>query len=122
MRYLLDTNTCSRLMGGLPSATRRAARLPPTARMLVSAVTEGELLYGVRHAPAARRAVLDLAVRQFLGALAEIVPVTSEAAEKYGPLKAHLAARGTPIPSNDLWIAATALDEDMILVSDDAHF
>jgi tRNA(fMet)-specific endonuclease VapC len=90
--------------------------------MLASVVSEGELLYGVGHAPAARRAVLERAVRQFLGTLAEIVPLTSEAAERYGSLKAHLAVRGTPIPSNDLWIAATALAEDMILVSDDAHF
>lgn len=122
MKYLLDTNTCSELMAGRPSAVRRVRKLPPAADLMTSVVVLGELLFGVRHAPAARRSFLDRTVRKFLDSLAGVVPVTRGAAGQYGLVKAHLAAQGTPIPSNDLWIASTALAEDMVLVSHDEHF
>ena len=49
-------------------------------------------------------------------------PITRGIAERYGYAKAALAKRGTPIPENDIWIAATALETGTRLVSNDAHF
>ena len=43
-------------------------------------------------------------------------------AEHYGDLKADLAGLGKPIPDNDLWIAAMALQYDLALATRDAHF
>jgi len=40
----------------------------------------------------------------------------------YGLLVCHLAQAGKPIPTNDIWIAAAALESGARLVSYDAHF
>ncbi|MFQ5810117.1 MAG: PIN domain-containing protein, partial [Armatimonadota bacterium] len=50
------------------------------------------------------------------------VPVTHSIAERYGVLVKQLKEQGTPIPTNDIWIAATALETGTRLVSYDAHF
>ena len=43
-------------------------------------------------------------------------------AEKYGLLVNHLKEAGTPVPTNDIWIAATALGQGAAVVTRDAHF
>ena len=52
----------------------------------------------------------------------KLQPITRGIAERYGYAKAALAKKGTPIPENDIWIAATALETGTRLVSNDAHF
>jgi tRNA(fMet)-specific endonuclease VapC len=42
--------------------------------------------------------------------------------ELYGRISAQLAQAGTPIPQNDIWIAAIALQSDLPLATRDAHF
>ncbi|MBR3924076.1 MAG: PIN domain-containing protein [Kiritimatiellae bacterium] len=49
-------------------------------------------------------------------------PVTQSIAERWGYVKASLAKNGTPIPDNDIWIAATALETGARLISYDSHF
>jgi tRNA(fMet)-specific endonuclease VapC len=43
-------------------------------------------------------------------------------ARQYGRIKNALRARGRPIPDNDIWIAAIALQHDLTLLSRDRHF
>ena len=43
-------------------------------------------------------------------------------AQRYGVVKQRLQARGRPIPENDLWIAASAQEHGLAVVSDDEHF
>ncbi|MGA7241320.1 MAG: PIN domain-containing protein [Bryobacteraceae bacterium] len=45
-----------------------------------------------------------------------------ETAEHYARLFVQLKRAGTPIPDNDLWIAAQALEHDLILITHDRHF
>lgn len=45
-----------------------------------------------------------------------------ETAEQYGRLFAQLKRAGTPIPNNDLWIAALALEHNLRLITRDHHF
>ena len=52
----------------------------------------------------------------------EAISITSDMAERYGILVGQLSRAGTPIPTNDVWIAAAALDTGSRLVSYDAHF
>ena len=52
----------------------------------------------------------------------EVVPVSHAAADRYGLLVKELRQKGKPIPTNDLWIAATALELGARLVSYDSHF
>jgi predicted nucleic acid-binding protein len=50
------------------------------------------------------------------------VPPGRETAEHYARLFVQLKRAGTPIPDNDLWIAALAIEHDLVLITRDRHF
>jgi tRNA(fMet)-specific endonuclease VapC len=52
----------------------------------------------------------------------EIPPMDFSIADRYGQLVADLRRKGTPIPTNDIWIAATALENGARLLTADRHF
>lgn len=117
-RYLLDTNTVSQLVRGHPGVTARVVAVS-MADMCLSAVTEGELAFGLAKRPEARR--LQTAVRELLRRI-EVLPWDSAAAGRYGPLRAELERRGRPLGPLDLLIAAHALAVDAVLVTNDRAF
>ena len=51
-----------------------------------------------------------------------ILDCDTDTARQYGSIKQSLRSKGRPIPDNDIWIAATALQHDLTLVTEDAHF
>jgi predicted nucleic acid-binding protein len=51
-----------------------------------------------------------------------VVHVGKETAKRYAHIYAHLRSVGRPIPTNDLWIAASAMEHSAELVTADAHF
>ncbi len=57
----------------------------------------------------------------FLPAVA-LLPLTAETARHYARLRAGLTRAGTPIPENDLWIAAVATEHGWPLATRDGHF
>jgi tRNA(fMet)-specific endonuclease VapC len=61
--YLLDTNTVSHLIKGHPAVARRMVAVPMSS-LCISAITEGELLFGLAKRPDAKR--LHLIVHEFL--------------------------------------------------------
>ena len=122
MRYLLDTSALIHLQRNHPALAARVASLPATAQLYASVIAQGELLYGALRAPARRRTTLAAEAGRLLADLADVLPVTTAVADRYARIKAQLAAQGTPIPANDIWVAAIALEAGLILVSDDAHF
>ena len=89
--------------------------------VLLPATVLGEL-----HAGFERGARRDANRRQLDEFLAqpgiETIAVTTDIAERYGRLVCQLTHQGTPIPTNDIWIAAAALETGTRLVSYDAHF
>lgn len=116
--YLLDTNTCIYyLNSGSPALVRRF-ETADADRMAVSALTVGELQFGVAKSgrPEANRERLE----QFLAEL-ELLPFDRPCGEHFGRLKAELRSRGRPIPDFDIGIAATAHATGRILVSSDSH-
>ncbi|HXP60937.1 MAG TPA: PIN domain-containing protein, partial [Dongiaceae bacterium] len=60
-------------------------------------------------------------IQTFLAAVALLSPGLATA-EHYGRIRAQLAKAGTPIPENDIWIAALALEHQLPLAARDAHF
>lgn len=118
MRALLDTNAYSALMadrGRVAELVRRADVV------LVSAVVLGELLFGFRNGTryGKNRAQLDAFLsRRFV----QTIEVTVETAERFGLIAAQLRRRGTPIPTNDVWIAAHAMESGGHLLSFDRNF
>ncbi|MYC37602.1 MAG: type II toxin-antitoxin system VapC family toxin [Chloroflexi bacterium] len=118
MKVLLDSNAYSLLMRG----HGEVAGLVRTAEeVLFSAVVVGELMYGFRCGTQFERNSADL--RSFLdspySSFVEVGPVT---ADRYSRIAAALRAKGRPIPTNDVWIAAHAMETGADLVSADSHF
>lgn len=118
MRVLLDSNAYSLLMRGheeVAGLVRRAEEV------LFSAVVVGELMYGFRRGSHLERNAADL--RTFLespySSFVEVGPVT---ADRYARIAAALRAKGRPIPTNDVWIAAHAMETGADLVSAYGHF
>src|ERR1700676_5068160 len=60
-------------------------------------------------------------IQRFLEAVDVLLPDESTP-ELYGRISAQLAQAGTPIPQNDIWIAAIALQSGLPLATCDAHF
>jgi len=51
-----------------------------------------------------------------------VLACDTETAREYGQIKNSLRAKGKPIPENDIWIAAIAIQYDLTLVTRDGHF
>ena len=118
MRILLDSNVYSRLMRGDDQA---AAVVRDATEILMSAVVVGELLYGFRSGSRLERNMADL--RSFLNnPYVSFVPVGPVTADRYSRVAAALRVKGSPIPANDVWIAAHAMETGADLVSADRHF
>src|SRR5262249_33293324 len=118
MRALLDTNAVTALMRG----DSTVAGLVRTATELVfSAVVAGELLHGYRAGKRYEKNVTVL--RRFRAQpYVELRDVTFETAEGFGRIQSDLLRRGTPIPTNDVWIAAHAIEAGAELWTYDSHF
>ena len=71
--------------------------------------------------PARDRSKIERQIAMLLAAAVVLVPTESTAA-LYGAIHAALARAGTPIPQNDIWIAAMAREHELPLVTRDAHF
>ena len=90
-------------------------------QVLMSAVVIGELQYGFRQGRSSDRDSAQL--RSFLGSpYVEFVPVGPVTADRYSRIMSSLRAKGTPIPTNDVWTAAHAMETGADLVSADSHF
>ena len=118
MRALLDSSAYSDLLRGsapIADIVRRADEV------LLSAVVVGELLFGFRGGSDFDRNVARL--HAFLdGPHVSFVDVGPVTADSYGRIAAALRAKGRPIPTNDMWIAAHAMETGADLVSADGHF
>lgn len=117
-RYMLDTNTVSHLLRGHPAVTGRVVAVPMVA-LCISAITAGELLFGLAKRPDAKG--LHLAVREFLRRV-DVLPWESATAECYGMVRADLARRGKMLAPLDLLIATHALNVGAVLVTNDRAF
>lgn len=118
MRILLDSNAYSLLMRGNEQVAELVRR---AEEVLFSAIVVGELMYGFRHGTHFERNVTDL--RTFLDSpYASFVAVGRITADRYSRIAAALRAKGRPIPTNDVWIAAHAMETGADLISADRHF
>jgi tRNA(fMet)-specific endonuclease VapC len=117
-RYMLDTNTVSHLVKQHPDVARRVVGVP-MASLCISAITAGELLYGLAKRPEAVR--LHAAVTELVGRV-DVLRWDFAAAERYGILRSDLDRAGRPLGSLDLLIAAHALAAGAVLVTNDRAF
>lgn len=118
MKIALDTNAYSALIRGHRDV---AALLRRAESILIPAVTAGELLYGFRAGTRFEENATRL--EAFLATPpVSLLPVTRTTADRFGRLAAALRSSGTPIPTNDMWIAAQAMEAGADLLSSEHHF
>lgn len=118
MRILLDTNSYSDLARGFSPLSGRVRRAEV---VLLSSIVAGELLGGFRRGTRFRENLADL--ERFLAQpRVRLLPVTGPTADRFGRIYAALRRRGKPIPTNDMWIAAQAMETGAELLSSDPHF
>jgi tRNA(fMet)-specific endonuclease VapC len=115
-RYLLDTNIVIALFGGDPAVSEQLMAADYGA---LSVVVYGELLAGALRSARAEENTERL--RRFAG-LVPLLSCDRGTAEEFAGLSAKLRRKGRPIPENDIWIAATARQHGLTLVTRDRHF
>ena len=103
-RYLLDTNTASYIIKGSVPRVRERLLKVPMSQVLISAVTEAELLFGAARKRAAVR--LKTAIDEFLLRV-DSLSWDSNAARRYADLRAALEFGGIPMGNLGMMIAVT---------------
>ena len=118
MRVLLDSNAYSNLKRG---HHRIVEIVRDSEAILLPLVVIGELLYGFRNGSRQNRNTREL--HAFLeNPYVSVAAMSFTTADRYARIAATLRAKGRPIPSNDIWIAAHAMETGADLVSYDRHF
>jgi predicted nucleic acid-binding protein len=117
-RLLLDTSAYSALLrghGGIKTLVQRAEEI------ILTPVVLGELHAGFRAGQHRRKNEHEL--EELLASpRVSVVAVDEETAEHYAAIVHSLRVAGKPIPTNDIWIAASAMQFGLTLVSTDRHF
>lgn len=114
-KFLLDTNIAIAFLIGDDSLQRP----DPSAQLYLSSTAIGELYYGALNSNKVNENIKRLTdfIRD-----AVTVPCDAHTARIYGEIKTALRRKGRPIPENDIWIAAVAMQHSLSLVSRDEHF
>ena len=117
-RVLIDTNIYSNAMRGNPSVI---SVLRQVSHIGITAISIGELLSGFSAGKLEKENREDLGI--FLDSpRAHIYSIDEDTAEYYSAVLNQLKKQGTPIPTNDIWIAAAAFQHGLQLFTLDKHF
>jgi tRNA(fMet)-specific endonuclease VapC len=118
LRIVLDTNAYSALLSG---EAKVREILEGAAWIGLPVTVIGELMAGFLAGNQGTRN-LELLDRFIASAGVEVLSLGRSEAERYGAIVKSLRERGTPIPTNDIWIAAAAFAAEARLLSRDRHF
>ncbi|MBI2822765.1 MAG: type II toxin-antitoxin system VapC family toxin [Acidobacteria bacterium] len=116
MGLILDTNALSAIAEGQPAAAQRFVR---ASQVAIPVIVLGEYHFGIarsRHHHEYERWLEDMV------SVSRVLDVDEETAIWYARLCGQLKEAGTPIPSNDAWIAALCRQHALPLLSRDRHF
>ena len=117
-RIFLDTSAYSAFKRNHPQLRYR---IQEASQILLNPVVLGELQAGFLNGTRLRENLAELA--QFLDSpRVSVVLVDEETSERYAAIFDPLRRAGTPIPTNDIWIAASAVQYGSILLTTDPHF
>ncbi len=117
-RLLLDTSAYSAFMRGHPEVK---LALQEADEICLNPVILGELIAGFIRGKRRRKNEGEL--KTFLtSARTAVLDVNEETADRYAVILNSLWKAGTPIPTNDIWIAASAMQHGLHLLTTDAHY
>jgi predicted nucleic acid-binding protein len=114
----VDTSAYSAFKRGHPEVV---AALRRAEAIFLNPVVLGELQAGFQKGD--RLQANQAALEAFLGSpRVRIAPLEEDTATRYAEIVTFLRRQGTPIPTNDIWIAATAMQLGLEILTTDAHF
>ena len=115
---LLDTNAYAEFKRGVPEAAEIIRHVPLVG---INSIVVGELLAGF--ATGSREAANRRELERFLASdRVRLYSIDRVTARYYAAVYWALRRKGHPIPTNDMWIAATALEHGLAIFSYDGHF
>ncbi|WP_439696322.1 type II toxin-antitoxin system VapC family toxin [Mucilaginibacter sp. AW1-7] len=114
--YFLDTNIVIEVFSGNKAVADKINEIPP---FYISSIVLGELYIGINRVVNKPKHLKQL--EAFLK-LCTVIDVDATTSRLYGEITAALFKKGKPIPSNDIWIAATAKQHNFTLITRDGHF
>mgnify|MGYP001045530675 CR=1 FL=1 len=118
MKLILDTNA---YVGFKLAYSELVEYLAQADVIFMSPIVLGELMFGFRKGSQFSRNMDEM--NRFLSHRAvEIVKISEITSDRYSRIAAQLKNQGTPIPSNDIWIAAQTMETGAELVTMDHHF
>ncbi len=115
-KCLLDTNIVIALFVDDSAVKENLAK---TDEVFVPSIVIGELNYGARKSARSKE---NLARIDDFAESNMVLSCDAGTAQFYGEIKNALRVKGHPIPENDIWIAAIALQHGLTLITRDAHF
>lgn len=115
-RFLLDTNIIIALFAGDNAIHTSILK---AGEVFVPSIALGELYFG---ASKSHRIQENIMLIDRFAKDSAVLACDAETARRYGEIKGHLKERGRLIPENDIWIAAIAQQNDLVLVTRDTHF
>ena len=119
MKLVLDTNVYSDYAEGVPETVDLMAT--QGEQIYLPSVVLGELHFGFMKGK--RRAFNEKKLQQFTAILnVEVINVNADVARKYAVIYLSLQRKGTKIPINDVWIAASCMEVGGTLLTRDKHF
>ena len=117
-KLMLDTSAYAAFKRGTLEAV---TSLRKTRSILLTPIVLGELLAGFEVGNQRKQNRTEL--QEFMRSpRVQTVPITMETSERYASIYAHLRSVGRPLPTNDLWIAASAMEYSATLLTADSHF
>ncbi len=114
-KVLLDTNLIIAFFSGEKTVSQRFNE----TEVLVSSTVLGELYYG---ALKSGRAAGNVARIEEFATSVGVLACDALTARHYGQIKDRLRSKGRPIPENDIWIAAVAMQHGLTVATRDEHF
>ena len=114
--YLLDTNI---LIDLIKEDEKIVARIEEADNVYMPVNALGELYYGAYNSTQLTKHLAEtIAIEKNI----IVLVTTASTAKVYGQIKSKLKKMGNPIPDNDIWIAAIAMEHDLTVLTGDKHF
>jgi tRNA(fMet)-specific endonuclease VapC len=116
LAVILDTNAISAFFDGVAEVVQRVAEVPD---VFLPVIVIGEYLYGLQSSR--ERVEREKRFKEFCR-VCKLLAVDEETSGHYAIVRHRLRLAGTPIPENDIWIAALAFQHGQQVLSNDRHF
>ena len=113
---LLDTNIISAWLKGEKNI---ADNIEKTGAVYIPIIVLGELYYGASYSTQVQK---NTSIIRKIASRYRLLLIDEETTREYGKIKSELRKKGSPIPENDIWIAAIATRYRLTLVTRDKHF